>query len=43
MGWGSNVVTAVAQVAAVVQVRSLAWELPHAVGMAKEEMGGNSI
>ena len=28
-------VTAVARVAAVVQVPFLAWELPHAMGMAK--------
>ena len=34
--WGSGIVTAEAQVTAVVQVWSLAWELPHAVGMVKE-------
>lgn len=29
-------VTAVAQVAAVAQAQSLAWKLPHTVGVAKE-------
>ena len=32
-----RIVTAAAQVAAVVQVHSLARELPHAVGMAKKK------
>ena len=37
--WGrTRVVTAVAQVTAVVQVRSLAQELPHAVGEAKKKV-----
>ena len=31
---GSNVVTSVAQVTAVVWVRSLAWKLPHALSVA---------
>ena len=31
----SSSVIAVAQVSAVAQVRSLAWELPHAKGVAK--------
>ena len=35
MGKGSGIVTATAWVAAVVQVRSPPWELPHAMGMAK--------
>ena len=39
-----GIVTVVAQVTAVVQVRSLAWELLHDMGMAKKEkenrMGG---
>ena len=35
LGQGSGAVTAVAQVAAMVQVRSLAWELPHAMGAPK--------
>ena len=30
-------VTGAAQVAAMVQVRFLAWEIPHAVGVAKKE------
>ena len=34
-GWVSSIVTAAAQVTAVVWVQSLAWELPHAMGMAK--------
>ena len=34
VGEGSSVVTSVAQVTIVVQVLSLAWELPHTVGMA---------
>ena len=37
MGWGSSIFTAVAQVAAVAQVRSLARELLHAVGVAKKK------
>ena len=32
----TGIVTAVAQVAVVAQARSLAWELPHARGMAKK-------
>ena len=32
-----SVVTAVAPVAAVASVRSLAWELPYAVGAAKKK------
>ena len=35
MSYGSGVVPAAAQVAAVVRVQSLAWELP--VGVAKEK------
>ena len=35
-GLGSSVVTAVAQVAAVVHIRSQAWELPYASGAAKK-------
>ena len=37
VGWGSSIFTAVAQVAAVAQVRSLARELLHAVGVAKKK------
>ena len=32
----SGIVTAVAQVTAMVQVQSLAWELPHALSAAKK-------
>ena len=39
MGEGSGVVTAAAQVAAVVWVQSLVRELPHAVGVAKKNWG----
>ena len=35
-GYGSVIVTAVARVAAVAQVRSLAWELLHDARMAKK-------
>ena len=31
-----SIVTAVAQVPAVAQIQFLAWELPHAVGVAKQ-------
>ena len=34
---GSGIVTAVAKFAAVVPVQSLAWELPHAMGVAKKK------
>ena len=34
---GSNIVTAVAQVTAVVQVQSLGWELLHALSTAKKK------
>ena len=34
-GQGSSIVTAAAKVAAVAGVQALAWELPHAVGVAK--------
>ena len=37
MGGGPGVVTTVAWEAAVVQVPSLAWELPHALGAAKKK------
>ena len=37
VSYGSSVVTAAAQVAAVVQVQSLAWELPQAVDAAKKK------
>ena len=37
MGYGSGIGTAVAQVAAVARVRSLAWELLHTVGAAKKK------
>ena len=33
---GSSIVTAVAQLTAVAWVRSLAWELPYAAGVAKK-------
>ena len=36
MGYGSGIVTAVAQVAAVAQVQSLTWVLLYASGMAKK-------
>ena len=36
MDWGSGVVTAVAWIAAVVQVRTLAQELIHVAGIAKK-------
>ena len=36
-GKGSGIVTARDQVAAVVWVRALAWELPYAMGAAKQE------
>ena len=36
------VVTAAARVAAVAQVRSLAWDLPHAPGAAMKKEGGAS-
>ena len=32
-----SIITAVAQVAAVVQVRSLTWELPHTMSVAKKK------
>lgn len=37
MGYGSGIGTAVAQVAAVARIRSLAWELLHTVGAAKKK------
>ena len=37
MGYGSSVVTAVAQVAAVARVRSLAQELQHVAGTVKKK------
>ena len=37
VGEGSNIVTAAAQVAAVVWVQSLARELPHAAGAARKK------
>jgi len=37
VSYGSGIVSAVAQVAAAVQVQSLAWQLPHAVGVTKKE------
>jgi len=36
-GQGSGLVSAVAWVTAVVGIRSLAWELPHAHGCSKEK------
>ena len=39
-GLRSIVVTAVAHITAMVSVQSLAWELPHAVGMSKKKGGG---
>ena len=41
-GQGSGIVTVVAQVTAVVQVRSLAWDLPHAKGKAKIKTNNNN-
>jgi len=35
-GEGSSVVTAAAQVTAMAQVQSLAWEFPHAMGRAEK-------
>ena len=32
---GSDIVTAMSQVAAVAQVQSLAWKCPHAAGMTR--------
>ena len=40
-GKGSGIVTARDQVAAVVWVRALAWELPYAMGAAKQEKKKN--
>ena len=37
MGKGTDIVTVVAQVAALEQVQSLAREPPHALGVAKKE------
>ena len=37
VGQGSSLVTAVALVTVVAQVGSLAWELPHAIGVAKKK------
>ena len=37
MGEGSSVVTAVGQVTAAAEVLFLAWELPHATGMANKQ------
>ena len=37
MGQGASTGTAVAQISAVVQVQSLAQELPHDMGMAKKD------
>ena len=37
MGLGSGVATVVAQVAAVAQIWSLAWELPYAAGVVKNK------
>lgn len=34
-GWGTSVVTTVTLVTALMQVQSLAWEHPHAAGVAK--------
>lgn len=36
VGYGSGIVSAVAQFTALVCVRSLAWEHPYAIGMAKK-------
>ena len=36
VGKGSGIVTAVVQVAAVTRIRSLAWEILHAVNTAKK-------
>lgn len=36
-GWRLGIVTAMAWVATVSQVRSQAWELPHALAMAKSK------
>ena len=43
MGGGPGVVTTVAWEAAVVQVPSLAWELPHALGAAKKKKKKKAI
>ena len=37
MGSGPGIVTVAPLVAAVAQVQSLAWELPHATGAAKKK------
>ena len=42
MGKGTSVVTAVALIAAMAQVQSLAWEFPHATGVAKKIRRGSS-
>ena len=38
MGWGSGIATAIAQVTAVMQVRSLVRKLPSATGTAKKKV-----
>ena len=40
-GYGYSIVTAAAWIAAVAQVQSLAWELPHAAGVTKKKKTKN--
>ena len=39
MGWGSGIVTAEVYVTPVSWVQCMAWELPHAMGVAKKRSG----
>ena len=43
VGEGSGIVTTVALVTAEAWVRSLAWELPHAMKVAKKKKGGKPV